>query len=442
MKIQKLNALLRTSLLVVQLIIIALNICLIVVVINKRKCRTISSSMWTLLVTIIMGSIILDIEVLVQYFTPTLPLCLLSPWIRELGFVILYGAIDLKLYRILMQFRTRKAHCWTISDKDLLKYLMFAIVVVTVYLAAWTASSLNFFNEGWVLLIKIQTKDGIPHFMCKPQWWNHVTEFGELMILTVGLYYGNSARNANVQFDERRFLFYAITVELTFSTIFNAVRTVYPVPFHQDFTFVAAFLRSLLTNTLALFIIFLPKVWYQKKVNAELRNASMNQELSDSLKPEIIDKDFRDMNISEMTADEIREEFNRVYVQMGLLRDKTICKKNPHISKRKGGKKLPHRRFSLQKKGSKDKSSIKIRKKNKDLDSSEISETNDAYEVSKSPEDSVVSNEDVAQCNCVQGSCSCHTTSGVDQPVCTESNDDNDNIYGEGPSCSNTNESA
>lgn len=33
---------------------------------------------------------------------------------------------------------------------------------------------------------------------------------------------------------------------------------------------------------------------------------------------------------------------------MGILRDKTICKKNPHISKRKGGKKLPHRRFSLQ----------------------------------------------------------------------------------------------
>lgn len=39
MKIQKLSALLRTSLLIVQLIIIALNICLIVVVINKRKCK-------------------------------------------------------------------------------------------------------------------------------------------------------------------------------------------------------------------------------------------------------------------------------------------------------------------------------------------------------------------------------------------------------------------
>lgn len=83
---------------------------------------------------------------------------------------------------------------------------------------------------------------------------------GELMILAVGLYYGNSARNARVQFEERRYLFYAITTELTFSSVFNAVRTVYPIPFHQDAMFFAAFLRGLTTNTLALFIIFAPKV--------------------------------------------------------------------------------------------------------------------------------------------------------------------------------------
>lgn len=82
----------------------------------------------------------------------------------------------------------------------------------------------------------------------------------EMMILTVGFYYGNSARNARVLFDERRFLFYAITVELTVSSLYNGVRTAYPVPFHQDVMFAAAFLRGLLTNTLALFIIFLPKV--------------------------------------------------------------------------------------------------------------------------------------------------------------------------------------
>ncbi|XP_026817982.1 probable G-protein coupled receptor 158 [Rhopalosiphum maidis] len=439
MKIQKSDAMIRTSLLTVQMIIIALNLVLIVVVINKRKCKTISLSMWTLLVTMIIGSIILDMEVLVQYFTPTLPLCLLAPWFRELGFVIFYGAIDLKLYRILMQFRTRKAHCWTITDKDLLKYLSFGVIVVIIYLTAWTAVSLNFFNEGWILLTHIKTDDGFLYTMCKPQWWNHVTEFGEIMILTVGLYYGNSARNARVQFEERRFLFYAITAELTFSSIYNTIRTVYPIPFHQDVTFIAAFSRSLLTNTLALIIIFAPKIWYQKKVNAELRHSAINQELSESLKADMADKDFREMNISEMTSDEIREELSRVYVQMGILRDKTVCKKNPHISKRKGGKKLPHRRFSLQKKGSRDKSSIKIRKKNKELDSSEISETNETNEISKSPEDSVVSNEDAPAVG--NGICSCHSTTGIHQTTCNEFNDGNDNSYGEGPSCSKFNAS-
>jgi len=78
-----------------------------------------------------------------------------------------------------MQFRTRKAHCWTVSDKDLLKYLFYAVVVVIVYLAAWTAVSLNFFNDGWDLLIHLETDQGDYYSTCKPQWWNHVTEFGE-----------------------------------------------------------------------------------------------------------------------------------------------------------------------------------------------------------------------------------------------------------------------
>lgn len=33
---------------------------------------------------------------------------------------------------------------------------------------------------------------------------------------------------------------------------------------------------------------------------------------------------------------------------MQLLKNKTICKDNPHISKRRGGRKSTHRRFSLQ----------------------------------------------------------------------------------------------
>lgn len=86
--------------------------------------------------------------------------------------------------RVLMQFRTRKAHCWTVRDKDLLRYLSSAIVAVIVYLAAWTAASLNFRHEGFKLVIKFETSDG-EYTACKPQWWTHITETGILFKIII-----------------------------------------------------------------------------------------------------------------------------------------------------------------------------------------------------------------------------------------------------------------
>lgn len=39
---------------------------------------------------------------------------------------------------------------------------------------------------------------------------------------------------------------------------------------------------------------------------------------------------------------------NRLYTQLEYLKNKSLCQGNPHISKRRGGRKVAHRRFSLQ----------------------------------------------------------------------------------------------
>lgn len=39
---------------------------------------------------------------------------------------------------------------------------------------------------------------------------------------------------------------------------------------------------------------------------------------------------------------------NRLYTQLEVLKNKTLRQDNPHISKRRGGRKPAHRRFSLQ----------------------------------------------------------------------------------------------
>lgn len=57
-----------------------------------------------------------------------------------------------------------------------------------------------------------------------------------------------------------------------------------------------------------------------------------------------------------------------------------------------------------------------------------MSETNEVYEVSKSPEDSVVSNEDAPASSSVQGTCSCQSTTGIHQG-CNEFNDGKKTLF-------------
>lgn len=126
--------------------------------------------------------------------------CLLEPWARELGFIICYGAIILKLYRHLIEFRTRKAHRWIVKDTDLLKYLFIMTLSVLAYMAAYTSISLNFMQENYSLLYKDITIDGTQFETCKPLWWDYVTELGEMTILIFGIHLSYASRNASTPF--------------------------------------------------------------------------------------------------------------------------------------------------------------------------------------------------------------------------------------------------
>ena len=42
---------------------------------------------------------VLTLQVVVQYFEPTQTSCMVIPWLREVGFSVIYGALVLKVYR-------------------------------------------------------------------------------------------------------------------------------------------------------------------------------------------------------------------------------------------------------------------------------------------------------------------------------------------------------
>lgn len=76
---------------------------------------------------------------LVRFLEPASLACLLEPWLRELGFSIFYGSILIKLYHILTEFQTRKAHRVCFRDKDQIVHLLAIVLIVVGYMSAWTA---------------------------------------------------------------------------------------------------------------------------------------------------------------------------------------------------------------------------------------------------------------------------------------------------------------
>ena len=124
---------------------------------------------------------------MIRYFEPTPINCLFEPWFREVGFGLFYGSVIIKLYRVLAEFQTRKAHRVCVRDKDLLKYLASVILVIVGYLAAWTALILDVIDgidnigsrvANSSILMEISTSDALKFRVCKELSWDYVTELG------------------------------------------------------------------------------------------------------------------------------------------------------------------------------------------------------------------------------------------------------------------------
>ncbi|KAL7043975.1 hypothetical protein ACKWTF_001723 [Chironomus riparius] len=332
-------------------------------VFRRRKCKIIATGMWTILETILLGILFLYSAVALHFLPATSTRCMLEPWLREFGFIICYGAIVLKLYRHLVEFRTRKAHRYVVRDLDLLRYLCAMIVAVLCYLAAFTALCFDYLDYSQ-LIWNVEMENVTTLNMCKPLKWDYVTQAGEMLILIFGIQLAYASRNSPIK-GERQYLVASILVEFIVSTIYYVIRDWYLSEFNPTTLFLALFIRSQLTNTITMVLIFLPKLYFQHRqllpsnqMDVSFRfpvygfkgatESSHHHGLSGYAGICIGDPEIGDLTISEMSPEEIRAELKRLYTQLEYLKNKTLCQGNPHISKRRGGRKVAHRRFSLQ----------------------------------------------------------------------------------------------
>ncbi len=96
---RKYNFTMRFTILIVQITFMMIVLILSVIVFYFRQNKIIKHSMWILLELMLFGAFLLYFTLIIQYFEPTANNCIAIPWFRELGFTIVYGILNLRLYK-------------------------------------------------------------------------------------------------------------------------------------------------------------------------------------------------------------------------------------------------------------------------------------------------------------------------------------------------------
>nr|QVK45730.1 G protein-coupled receptor [Proales similis] len=370
---RRFNMPLRLTFLFVQITFIMICLSFAVIVFATRQNKFIKHSMWILLELMLVGAVLLYLTPLLRLLEPSPFTCIAIPWSRELGFTIVYGILNLRLYKILVEFQSRKAHCVQFKEKDILRNLFFLVLCVFGYLVAWTLVDLDYMSEGFSMTQETSLRSLVQYSMCRIKWWDYFVEMAEFSFIGVGFYLLYCTRTAPSHFNERKFISIVMCAEGLVSTLVHVIKHSISPSLHPDTMLIIYFIRCHSTVTLMLFFIFVTKLFVLFRPDAaDYYGPSMRQIPVDLQEPSASvesakltagnsnntnntsnqgqtgpDPDLADINLRDMQPDEIRSELRRLYTQLHVYRIKSVKTDNPHIQQKRKVKKA--RRFSIAK---------------------------------------------------------------------------------------------
>ncbi|VDD80923.1 unnamed protein product [Mesocestoides corti] len=215
--------------------------------------------------------------------------------------------------------------------------------------------------------------------VCRAMSWDIVVQLGEFVllqlkaseiaILLVGVHYCRLIWSAPSDYNENRCITVALLAELVGSGILYLIRPFIWYSTHPDVIFLIYFVRCHLTVSVNIGVIFGLKFWYLHKPPSPQvggmvvgvvggRRGMVGAVPGASAAPHLVpcnnklrlasngELDLADVNLADMDPEVIRRELKRLYTAIEIFKTKAMRRDNPHISKRRGGRK--QRRFSLQ----------------------------------------------------------------------------------------------
>ncbi|KAK2152979.1 hypothetical protein LSH36_312g01017 [Paralvinella palmiformis] len=309
-----------------------------------RDVKVLKAASPMLLRTILLGATLLYAPMIVQYFDATDITCCMRTWFREIGFSISYGALLLKTWRISVVFRVRSAQRIKISDTDLIKRLVLIVLLFAAYLSVRMV-------VGRPHIVKGTHSTGLHTFQCSWDVWDYCAAIAELCLLLWGIRLCIVVRKAPSEFNESRFISWAIYNETLLSLFLNITMFFLQSPANPDLLYLVLFIHTQLTTTVTLAFLFGSKAYVVFKGSAKdqpqttisrgskyiaapktaTTTLGSSQTRDDACMGERLCEDLVDCGNATIEKD-IQDEFKRLYMQLETLKQKNMKLGNPHLT--------------------------------------------------------------------------------------------------------------
>ncbi|KAI3387776.1 hypothetical protein SNEBB_007117 [Seison nebaliae] len=343
---------------------ILLNLLLILCVFLFRRHVVIRNSMWTLLEIILFGCLFLYTELILRHFDPNDYICFLLPWLREIGFTLIFGTFILKLYKLISEFQSRRAHRVWLKDKDIIRTLSVILLGVCGYMTAWSAITIDIYlhplndspnyDKFWTtwprrskILLDFGTewKTAFNFFICRTGSWAIVLHIYEMVMEAVGFYFLYCTRSApqeRIWPNERRHIQILLIIDVFFSNIVAVSNFLVTSTIHPNITLIINFVHVQFRVTSILCLLFGSKMWFIVRKcwseDAKHRMTSfseMGNEITEKLFGEVNGYVDGENNVKNMKPEEFLRELARIYSQFEVIRAQLVRQSNPHLPKEK-----------------------------------------------------------------------------------------------------------
>ncbi|XP_038068972.1 probable G-protein coupled receptor CG31760 [Patiria miniata] len=326
----------RTVLLIIQCITIGCTLPLFVFTIYNREVKVVKAASPVLLRIILLGSLFLYCPVLVSYYEPTVATCMLLQWFKEVGFSILFGAVLLKTWRISVVFRVRSAARVRITDIDLIKRLGLIVFIAIFYLIVRTAIAPPKVETG-ISLSNLKAEQ------CSYDWWDYAANIAELLLLLWGVRLCYVVRKAPSEFNESRFISWAIYNE-TMLSLFLCVATFFLQDLaNPDLLYIIWFLYGQLTTTVVLALLFGSKIYLVSQGKGD-KTESRVKTATTAFRQRTWDNSLSSQGLMAKTSSsemekplnqkDIEDELKRLYTQLEQLKTRNMVVGNPHLTRK------------------------------------------------------------------------------------------------------------